>query len=178
MRMSKIAFRCLSEAISDVLARWLPYSRFNGEPAFSFYSVAREVHYGGVIMARKAGSGSRSGTGIVPVSNSEVRWQNVSFDETDIAVILEGGDNLPALADALAALLIGNGDFTLRYDAAKSEYQAFVISAASGADGGRIGISARAKTGLLAASAVFYKVMLLKSDPSRFSEGGQNLGIR
>jgi hypothetical protein len=177
-RIEKIRLRCLSDALLDALALWLPYSRFNGEPAFSFWSFKWRYGNGRHEMGRKSLTSARELPARVSNGTSDVQWKNITLNETDVATIVEGASNLPAIADALALLLLGNGDFTLKYDALKQEYAAFVISVGNPIDGGRIGISARASTGLLCASAVFYKVSVWFSEPDRFVAGGQNMGVR
>jgi hypothetical protein len=129
-------------------------------------------------MPRKAASGGRELSSGIQPREAETEWLNIQLDETDIAIIIEGADNIPALGDALALLLIQGGDITIKYDSEKSEYLALVFSSIRPDTGNRFGVSARAKTGLLAAAAVFYKVSLYKTSPDRFAKSGQNMGIR
>jgi len=129
-------------------------------------------------MARKSESRGRELSGVISTGKDGVAWKNITLEPDDIEAIISGSNDLPAIADALALLLLGNGDFTLKYDHDKREYAAFAISAGAGTGGVRTGISARAQSGLLAASACFYKIMLWQSNPDRFSSNGENLGIR
>ena len=177
-RMSKIRAHCLAEIIIDAFQRWLPYSRFPKEPAFSFFMLERENWNGWYTMARKAARNRAALSTRVSPGETGIEWANCQLDDEDVAAILESANDLSSLGDSFAALLSGNGDITIRRDAEKSEYSAFVTSPPRQDTGVRIGISARAQTGLLAAAAVFYKVSLYKSRPDRFTKSGQNLGIR
>jgi len=177
-RMSKIKARCLAEIVLDAFQRWLPYSRFPSEPAFSFFTLERENWNGWYTMARKAARDSRALSPRISNGKESIEWANCQLDDEDVVLIIACADNLSAIGDAFAALLAGNGDITIRRDPEKSEYSAFVTSPPRQDTGVRTGISARANTGLLVAAAVFYKVSLYKTRPDRFTKSGQNLGIR
>lgn len=177
-RYSKIALHVLSDCMWQEFAAWLPYARYVGERAFTFYTIEFKYREGYHVMARKSRKASGNVTNGNGSGGTEFQWLNIVLEPEDIAAVVQLSESPGVIGDELAALFVGTGNFTCKFNHDRGNWSAFISSNDGERGSGGHGISASANSGIVATAAVLVKLRIYKSDPTRFTATGGGLGIR
>lgn len=156
---------------------WSRVRKFQDAPSFNGYALSAWMKENGSQMPRKNSTGATQAASGAGIKKEDTAWANIRISPEDGAIILEESGDVLLLCSRLAALFLSGSDFSLRYNPARSNFSAFVISPAHPSTGTRTGISAFGPTSEIALSAIIYKYELYLSDPTKFTTGGGNLGI-
>jgi hypothetical protein len=176
-RMHKVALRALADGLTDLLRDWLIRSRTEPVRAFFVHSSFDWVEIGNEHMARKANPQHGTFSRNVGVSNGEVEWANFKLTDEEIALVVETASDIPGLMLEVAKLVTDGCDITIKRNADRGNYSAFVITPSGGDSSKRRGISAFATNGIDALAAVCLKYHIGKSNPDRFTFASNGLGI-
>lgn len=167
----------LSEVILTQLKRWLKTAHYRDERSFHFALLYRQYEGLENAMARSKSKKPDASTKSSGKTSRETKWANCKLSELDAPAILEAAEDIPALCDVLAGHFAIGGEFSIRYNADKGNYSAFVILPGNDDGSVAIGISAYAGTVPLALSSVLYKLDLYNAGSDRISEAQQSLGF-
>lgn len=128
-------------------------------------------------MARKQNPKSGTFSKGNGTSNSDVEWANFKLTDEEIGLVVDLASDIPALMLEVAKLVSHGCDLSLKCNLDRGNFSAFVIEQARDGTGKRRGISAFARTGIEALSAVCLKHHIGQSSPDRFTFSATGVGI-
>ena len=176
-RFHKFFMQALGEQIYTELYKWQSGTHRKPMGSFSFYNLNHhfQLEIDQMARKRKAIVGAPSDTPTAP--SKELVWVNVRFEQDELTWITELTANCSQIGERLAALLTEGVGFSVKYNALRSNYSAFVVGIIVEGIGENCGISAFAPDALTATCAVLGKVALLTADAGRGVASGQSVGI-
>lgn len=178
MRWHKFAARALGELLIQEIDRVALLRSKGGIQKLTTWSIDYVYGHERSVMARKKSTGTgNTGNGNAR-SGNDAQWINIPLTPEDKLDVIALGKSTDDFANALVWLLETGGNFTVRYEASKSEYRCYVSDARGSDGGGGFALSSAAATPRYAVASAIIKLRLYQSNPAQFADSGDDLGIR
>jgi hypothetical protein len=176
-RHMKFRAEYLTHLLLDHLKWWRTVARFCDAPSFCSLSF---IHYVGeyeYTMARKTSKSASKAMASESKQTTVTVWANMRLTADDEPLIVEDAHDISGLCARLVGVFLTGSDFSLRFNDTRGNFSAFIISPISEGNNQRTGISAYGPTIELTLAAILYKFDLFRSNPEKFTQGTQSLGL-